>query len=226
MIWYTADLHLGHNNIIKYCKRPYLSNDDLAYCKSTNKWEDLEDIRISDKAIEAMDSDIIDSINRYVDVDDTLKIIGDFCSWFPRKKYVDRVVSYLDRISCNRVELIYGNHDLIDEIEAFSLFNIHGHTDLIKVEEHSIFSFHYPCLAYPESHHGGIHCHGHMHAEIADWCREVIPDWRGIDVGVDHAYKLYNEFRPFSLHEIVTETCKNLGMSFGGRVPQLGPRRS
>lgn len=29
MIWFTADLHLGHTNIIKYCKRPFSSSKEM-----------------------------------------------------------------------------------------------------------------------------------------------------------------------------------------------------
>ena len=28
-VWFTADLHLGHGNIIRYCKRPFLSEAEL-----------------------------------------------------------------------------------------------------------------------------------------------------------------------------------------------------
>lgn len=64
MIYFTADLHLGHNNILKYANRPF-------------------------ETIEEMDGTIIDNINNTVKEDDTLFIVGDF-SWKP-KKYLDQL---------------------------------------------------------------------------------------------------------------------------------------
>lgn len=57
MIWFTADLHLGHSNILKHCKRPFAT-------------------------IEDMDTAIIRTINDTVSKDDVLWILGDF-SWKP-----------------------------------------------------------------------------------------------------------------------------------------------
>lgn len=53
MIFFTADLHLGHANIIKHCSRPFAS-------------------------AEAMDESLIDAINLSVGLTDTLWILGDF----------------------------------------------------------------------------------------------------------------------------------------------------
>jgi len=52
-IWFTADLHLGHTNIIKHCDRPYYSIKD-------------------------MDDSIIQNWNSVVSRKDTVYIVGDF----------------------------------------------------------------------------------------------------------------------------------------------------
>jgi calcineurin-like phosphoesterase family protein len=54
MIWFTADTHLGHKNIIKYCNRPF---------EDSFKMNDA----------------IFNSINNAVKPEDTLYILGDFC---------------------------------------------------------------------------------------------------------------------------------------------------
>lgn len=59
MIWFTADTHFGHKNIIKYCDRPFDS-------------------------IENMDQTIIGAINNNVQPNDILWHLGDFC-FAPRK---------------------------------------------------------------------------------------------------------------------------------------------
>lgn len=51
--WFTADLHLGHHNIIKYCNRPF---DD----------------------VEAMNDALINNWNEVVAQDDTVWVVGDF----------------------------------------------------------------------------------------------------------------------------------------------------
>lgn len=54
MIFFTSDLHLGHNNIINYCERPFDN-------------------------IHEMNKTIINNINNIVGFDDELYILGDFC---------------------------------------------------------------------------------------------------------------------------------------------------
>ena len=29
-VWFTADTHFGHGNIIKYCQRPFMSREETA----------------------------------------------------------------------------------------------------------------------------------------------------------------------------------------------------
>ena len=52
--WFTADLHLGHANIIKYCKRPF-------------------------KTLVEMNETLIKNWNNRVKKEDTIFNIGDFC---------------------------------------------------------------------------------------------------------------------------------------------------
>lgn len=52
--WFTADLHLGHENIIRYCDRPFGS-------------------------VEAMNRAIVDNWNARVEDGDTVWVLGDAC---------------------------------------------------------------------------------------------------------------------------------------------------
>ena len=51
--WFTADLHLGHRNIIDYCHRPFTD-------------------------VDAMNRALIDNWNETVTENDTVWILGDF----------------------------------------------------------------------------------------------------------------------------------------------------
>ena len=51
--WFTADLHLGHSNIIDYCGRPFAN-------------------------VDAMSRALIDNWNQAIAEDDTIWVIGDF----------------------------------------------------------------------------------------------------------------------------------------------------
>jgi len=51
--WFTADLHLGHTNIIDYCDRPFAD-------------------------VDAMNRALIDNWNNAVRQDDTVWVLGDF----------------------------------------------------------------------------------------------------------------------------------------------------
>jgi calcineurin-like phosphoesterase family protein len=66
--WFTADFHLGHANIIRYCNRPFA-------------------------IVEEMDQAILERLNGSVKVNDTLYFLGDFCMGSQT-----RVIAYRRRI--------------------------------------------------------------------------------------------------------------------------------
>jgi len=79
--FFTADLHIGHTNIIKYCNRPF--------CNVTE-----------------MNETIIRNWNSVVKPGDVVHVLGDFC--FTRKDGV--VENYLRKLN-GQVHLVVGNHD-------------------------------------------------------------------------------------------------------------------
>jgi|WetSurMetagenome_2_1015567.scaffolds.fasta_scaffold03042_3 calcineurin-like phosphoesterase family protein len=83
MIWFTADTHFGHANILLH-QTPRL----LAF-----------------KTIENMDAKLIDKINQYVQPNDELWILGDF-AW-----KASRCGHYRQRLRVKKLHIVYGNHD-------------------------------------------------------------------------------------------------------------------
>ncbi len=82
MLWFTADLHLGHEAILRFARRP---------------WNNVAE----------MNAALIANINERVAPTDTLYILGDV-SHLVRPDQVARLVG---GIACQHVHLIRGNHD-------------------------------------------------------------------------------------------------------------------
>ena len=101
-VWFTADTHFGHSNIIKYCKRPFLSDAELEQLESDprGRW------RVSPDTVERHDTALLEAINSRLSKHDTLWVLGDFC-WGDEKE----AKGYLDRINCKNVNFVWGNHD-------------------------------------------------------------------------------------------------------------------
>lgn len=79
--WYTADLHLGHNRIIEFCKRPF---DSTA----------------------RMNAALIRAFQDCVGYDDDLWVLGDFAFGGAE----DRIENWFQQLP-GRKHLIIGNHD-------------------------------------------------------------------------------------------------------------------
>lgn len=82
MIYFTADLHLGHRHALESMNRPF--ND-----------------------IEEMNESLIYNINRTVKPEDELFILGDFAFRIPKCE----AIAWAKLIKCKKT-LITGNHDL------------------------------------------------------------------------------------------------------------------
>ena len=82
MIYFTSDLHLGHDSAIEFTHRPFSTGEE-------------------------MNEALIRNVNEAVRPSDELWILGDF-SFRISKETVRELRS---RIQCRRVHLVYGNHD-------------------------------------------------------------------------------------------------------------------
>lgn len=215
-VWASADLHYKHSNILKYCKRTFALND----------WEkeQLEkgiDFRVSRESTKIHDEHLLDQTNSYVKKDDILIIVGDFCYGSKRYRY-ETAKYYRDRIDCKNVILVWGNHDglpwktqedllfpknRIPEIAPlFSSTHDILHVNLFNIP----FIFcHYCMVVYNKSHRKAIHCYGHSHSGLEPTMNEKFKQRRSIDVGVDNAYKVLGEYRPFNLFDDVIPMMKD-----------------
>lgn len=163
MMWFTADTHFGHENILRLANRPWSS-------------------------VAQMNSAIIANINDRVSATDSLYILGDFafrCSQ-------DEALVLRRRINCHHVHLVRGNHDRrwSDAGEPYDAA-FESEQDYLEIKPgyakgRKLVLFHYPMLSWNGKWRASIHLHGHIHSQGAGY-NERNRD-RGVlryDVGVD-----------------------------------------
>lgn len=173
MIWFSSDFHFGHTNIAG---------------PTVSKWkEGFRDF----ESVHAMNKTLTQTINKYVKPDDTLYFLGDFCFGGHTN-----TPTYRHSILCQNIHVCRGNHD--GHIDKYKdLFSSINDVMWCKARpDRPIFMSHYSHRVWEGSHKGFIHLYGHSHDSISDWGKSM-------DVGVDTAYRLFKEYRPFSLEEII-----------------------
>jgi len=166
-----------------------------------------------------MDNTLIDAINANVGTEDTLWHLGDF-AFAPRHEYRRRCREYRDRINCNHVNIVWGNHDRRDQI--LDLFE--RAYDLVTVEVEGqmarIVLCHYSLLVWNGSHRGNWHLYGHSHGSVEPWADAYLTDRKSLDVGVDHANRLLGGFRPFGLEDLRPMLMHRLGHTLDHHMPR------
>lgn len=222
MYYITSDTHFGHGNIIKYCHRPFLAEiDKEEFVRRGNSWhngdwkgEKSSKWRLSPESIKMMDDHLIDQINKQVQEQDVLWVLGDWC--FAKKDvYYEVARSYRERIRCQTVNLIYGNHD---HGKIGDLFNEAYHMYNLRVNNNLFVLCHYAMAVWDGSHRGSICLYGHSHSEAESNLEKMMPGRRAMDVGVDNAAKILGEYRPFSINEILQHINNKPGFAFDHHV--------
>lgn len=223
--FFTADTHFGHGNIIKYCDRPFLTaRDKEEYKANGNKWHrgswkgsGSSSWRITRDAVDMMNDHLTDQINAMVGPDDTLWHLGDWA--FARKDdYYRKCRFYRDRIQCQNINIIWGNHDYEDKVR--DLFNEAYKLHQISVNKQNIVLCHYVMCVFNKSHRGNWHLYGHSHSGAEPWCDRFMKGRRSMDVGVDNAKKILGEYRPFTFEELKRIMDRREGFSMDHHVPK------
>lgn len=186
-IWITSDTHFNHKNIVKGT-----SNWTVQEKGSSHDVQSLRDF----PTLEKHDDLLINNINKYVKQDDVLYHCGDFSF-----NGHENVKKFRERINCKEVHLILGNHDEWlehPECEYRDLFaSVDYYKELTTHGKKFILS-HYSMRVWKGSHKGFYHCFGHSHSSL-----EHLPNGKSMDVGIDNSYKIFKEYRPFNIKEII-----------------------
>lgn len=177
MIFITSDHHLGHENIIKHCRRPFANADQ-------------------------MDTYMVDQWNAVVGPNDDVYHLGDIShKRCPRERANDLIGSLN-----GRKHLLLGNHEIDNErgkqfdsrtpIEDRLIIDPGLFTTLnegyfyLRLDGQLVVMSHYAMQTWHDMSKGTIHLHGHSHGKLT-------PKAKRLDVGVDD-----HDFKPWSWDQI------------------------
>jgi len=150
-----------------------------------------------------MNSAIVNGINKCVKEKDILIHLGDWSMGG-----YGNVKKFRDRLSCQQhIYLVTGNHDeniLKYRGETEEMFYINPNYAEFLVDGQLIVACHYPIISWNKAYQCSWMLHGHSHGTLFNEKRTN--NWYNKskiwDVGIDHAYTLFGEYRPFSFSEL------------------------
>jgi calcineurin-like phosphoesterase family protein len=166
-IFFTADTHFFHSNILKHC--PDRQNSGPDNIIEHDEW-------------------LIDLWNNKIEKKDIVYIVGDFA--FGNK---DRVIRLMGKLNGTK-HLIVGNHDassikLPNYFESVQqIKDLTFKTSLYPFLEKDFYLAlcHYPLISWNRKNYGACMVHGHCHGRIDEYNRKT-GDLR-VDVGIDGTF--------------------------------------
>lgn len=193
-VWFTADTHIGHKNILKHCPmRASASGFGINDVEAHDKW-------------------IIDTWNKTVSKKDTVYILGDFS--FNSSDILKRNI--LPKMNGKKF-LIIGNHDKTSEhLDGYFqqickikevIFKQKNYPFL--EEDILIIMCHYPFLTWDKKTYGCIDLHGHVHGRFDDYNLES--GQLRADVGWDSKLAKYNLVNLETIYKHMKKIAKDHG---------------
>lgn len=137
MIWFTADHHFGHLNILKYSNRSF-------------------------ESVQAHDEFLIEAWNSKVGEKDTVYYLGDLTL----RTHPIEAIRIMKRLN-GRIAFIPGNHDAWMKGFIFSPhYDLLGPLAKIKYQGTLIVMCHYAMRTWEKRERGAIHLYGHSHGNL------------------------------------------------------------
>lgn len=182
-VFFTSDTHFYHENIIKFCKRPY---DNVLM----------------------MNEALIKNWNDKVGKNDIVFHLGDFC-WGGSPKWREILEQLNGHIYLIRGN--HDDKNLKDNVSQY--FKHITYQMKIKIDKHEVYLNHYPFLCYHGFNRLDIFAlHGHVHHSIGgtgiDEERLVYEFSNQYDVGVDA-----NNYAPISWEELKIRVNKQIQLN-------------
>jgi len=182
MIYFTADLHFGHKNILDFDNRPFTNID------------------IHDKVL-------IEKWNNKVSMNDEVYILGDI-SWHN----VTKTIEIVKQLNSKSKHLIVGNHDskLLKSRELQSLFvEIVDYKELSLPDGKGIILCHYPMPCFKNHYHGWYHLYGHIHnsfeSNMMEHIKLEMEELYNIPCNMYNVGVMHWNYEPVSLEEILND---------------------
>lgn len=200
-------INIDQQNVF-FCSDPHYHHQGLI--KGTSRWVDRENCR-DFKTLEDHNHTLVDNINNKVEWNDILFCLGDWSFGSYNGENVSKVKEFRDRLNCQDIHLILGNHDqeIRDNIQNVqSLFSsISYYKELYIIEpskEQGIKAFkqfitmmHYPIRSWNKMRKGAWMLHGHCHNNLPD-LQVNNKKLKTMDIGFD----TNKNFEPYSYFEI------------------------
>ena len=157
LIYYTADLHLGHVNVIRHCDRPFVS-------------------------VEEMDEVLIRNWNSRVHKNDTVYIVGNlfFRNRCPCESYLDELKGRKHLVIGNH------DSSWMKKTNWPGYFESVNGLITMKDNGRLVTMCHYPMMTWPDSRHDSYMVFGHIHNSTAAGFWPLIrANPRMLNAGVD-----------------------------------------
>ena len=157
--FFTSDTHFRHENIIKYCSRPF-------------------------ENVEHMDAEIIKRWNAVVHPSDTIYHLGDLC--MGDYENAKEILRHLNGVITVLAAPWHHDKRWATKARTQTIYSNSGYAVLVAsvMMTISILGYppialcHYPIADWEQKHHGSWHLHGHSHGGYQS-------DGLCLDVGVD-----------------------------------------
>lgn len=136
MNYYVADLHFGHENVIKFDNRPFTNVDE-------------------------MDFALMENWNARVTDEDHVYILGDFCYRAKEKPswYLKQLKGKKHLIQGNHDQKLLQDKEAIEQLESIEKMQF------VKDGGNAIVLCHFPLAEWNGFFRGGWHIYGHIHGK-------------------------------------------------------------
>ena len=137
-LWFTADTHFGHKNILKYCSRPY-------------------------RNVTEMDEHLISQWNYRVRPGDVVWHLGDFAFY-----NAERAVEIVMQLNGTKhlVEGNHDRKLLKSAYFREHWASVHDRTEIVLGHQQVVLD-HYPLADWDGKFHGSYMLHGHSHSTVS-----------------------------------------------------------
>ena len=171
--FYVADLHFGHENIMKHSHRPFSS-------------------------IEEMDKALIQNWNNAVSDNDTVYILGDFC--FRSGKQPEE---YLKKLNGKKIFILGNHDkDIRRNPKMHGLEKVADYLEISDTLDNTpkmVVLSHYPMIEWNGYFRDSIHLYGHIHNNVQNDAYKIMKTVKNAyNVGVDIL-----DYTPRTLAEVI-----------------------